>query len=104
MVRNGASREGGSVVLEGKGGGERAPRAPWPEQFSRGAGGGCCRCRRFRATERWSVSAGELCSCTEDRAKMPPKKREKDLDGQKGPRMDQIQADHELFLQAFESK
>ncbi|XP_072763589.1 polycomb protein suz12-B [Anoplolepis gracilipes] len=33
---------------------------------------------------------------------MPPKKREKDLDGQKGPRMDQIQADHELFLQAFE--
>lgn len=35
---------------------------------------------------------------------MPPKKREKDLDGQKGPRMDQIQADHELFLQAFESK
>lgn len=36
--------------------------------------------------------------------KMPPKKREKDLDGQKGPRMDQIQADHELFLQAFESE
>lgn len=35
---------------------------------------------------------------------MPPKKREKDLDGQKGPRMDQIQADHELFLQAFESE
>ncbi|XP_029676766.1 polycomb protein suz12-B [Formica exsecta] len=33
---------------------------------------------------------------------MPPKKREKDLEGQKGPRMDQIQADHELFLQAFE--
>ncbi|XP_011861500.1 PREDICTED: polycomb protein suz12-B [Vollenhovia emeryi] len=33
---------------------------------------------------------------------MPPKKREKDLDGQKGPRIDQIQADHELFLQAFE--
>ncbi|XP_031830748.1 polycomb protein Su(z)12 isoform X1 [Nomia melanderi] len=33
---------------------------------------------------------------------MPPKKREKELDGQKGPRMDQIQADHELFLQAFE--
>lgn len=36
--------------------------------------------------------------------KMPPKKREKEVDGQKGPRMDQIQADHELFLQAFESK
>lgn len=36
--------------------------------------------------------------------KMPPKKREKEADGQKGPRMDQIQADHELFLQAFESK
>lgn len=35
---------------------------------------------------------------------MPPKKREKEVDGQKGPRMDQIQADHELFLQAFESK
>ncbi|KZC09482.1 PREDICTED: polycomb protein suz12-B [Dufourea novaeangliae] len=33
---------------------------------------------------------------------MPPKKREKELEGQKGPRMDQIQADHELFLQAFE--
>ncbi|XP_066603808.1 polycomb protein suz12-B [Prorops nasuta] len=33
---------------------------------------------------------------------MPPKKREKELDGQKGPRIDQIQADHELFLQAFE--
>ncbi|KAI4493143.1 hypothetical protein M0802_009560 [Mischocyttarus mexicanus] len=33
---------------------------------------------------------------------MPPKKREKELDGPKGPRMDQIQADHELFLQAFE--
>ncbi|OAD57569.1 Polycomb protein SUZ12 [Eufriesea mexicana] len=33
---------------------------------------------------------------------MPPKKREKEVDGQKGPRMDQIQADHELFLQAFE--
>nr|XP_034190180.1 polycomb protein suz12-B [Osmia lignaria] len=33
---------------------------------------------------------------------MPPKKREKEVDGQRGPRMDQIQADHELFLQAFE--
>lgn len=35
---------------------------------------------------------------------MPPKKREKDLDTQKSTRMDQIQADHELFLQAFESE
>lgn len=34
---------------------------------------------------------------------MPPKKREKDADA-KNPRMDHIQADHELFLQAFESK
>ncbi|XP_049778791.1 polycomb protein suz12-B [Schistocerca cancellata] len=33
---------------------------------------------------------------------MPPKKREKDTDISKNPRMDQIQADHELFLQAFE--
>ncbi|XP_012268132.1 polycomb protein suz12-B isoform X2 [Athalia rosae] len=33
---------------------------------------------------------------------MPPKKREKETEGQKVPRMDQIQADHELFLQAFE--
>ncbi|XP_063976652.1 polycomb protein suz12-B [Diachasmimorpha longicaudata] len=33
---------------------------------------------------------------------MPPKKREKELESQKPPRMDQIQADHELFLQAFE--
>ncbi|XP_034951843.1 polycomb protein suz12-B isoform X2 [Chelonus insularis] len=33
---------------------------------------------------------------------MPPKKRDKDLENQKPPRMDQIQADHELFLQAFE--
>jgi hypothetical protein len=33
---------------------------------------------------------------------MPPKKREKDLDGQKGSRGDNT--DHELFLQAFESK
>ncbi|XP_015517964.1 polycomb protein suz12-B isoform X2 [Neodiprion pinetum] len=33
---------------------------------------------------------------------MPPKKREKESEGQKVPRMDQIQADHELFLQAFE--
>ncbi|XP_043284267.1 polycomb protein suz12-B isoform X2 [Venturia canescens] len=33
---------------------------------------------------------------------MPPKKRDKEVDGQKAPRMDQIQADHELFLQAFE--
>lgn len=35
---------------------------------------------------------------------MPPKKREKEAEGQKVPRMDQIQADHELFLQAFESE
>ncbi|XP_053594870.1 polycomb protein suz12-B isoform X2 [Microplitis demolitor] len=33
---------------------------------------------------------------------MPPKKRDKELESQKTPRMDQIQADHELFLQAFE--
>ncbi|KAF2879912.1 hypothetical protein ILUMI_26241 [Ignelater luminosus] len=33
---------------------------------------------------------------------MPPKKREKDADSSKNPRMDHIQADHELFLQAFE--
>ncbi|KAK0163652.1 hypothetical protein PV327_007313, partial [Microctonus hyperodae] len=33
---------------------------------------------------------------------MPPKKRDKELEGLKAPRMDQIQADHELFLQAFE--
>ncbi|XP_043465594.1 polycomb protein suz12-B [Leptopilina heterotoma] len=33
---------------------------------------------------------------------MPPKKREKELEGQKAPRMDMVQADHELFLQAFE--
>ncbi|KAJ3663017.1 hypothetical protein Zmor_007328 [Zophobas morio] len=33
---------------------------------------------------------------------MPPKKREKDLDSSKNPRIDHIQADHELFLQAFE--
>lgn len=35
---------------------------------------------------------------------MPPKKRDKDGDSSKNPRMDHIQADHELFLQAFESK
>lgn len=35
---------------------------------------------------------------------MPPKKRDKDGDSAKNPRMDHIQADHELFLQAFESK
>lgn len=35
---------------------------------------------------------------------MPPKKREKDPDTAKTPRIDHIQADHELFLQAFESK
>lgn len=34
---------------------------------------------------------------------MAPKKREKDSDASKNPRIDHIQADHELFLQAFES-
>lgn len=34
---------------------------------------------------------------------MAPKKREKDSDTSKNPRIDHIQADHELFLQAFES-
>lgn len=34
---------------------------------------------------------------------MAPKKREKDSDSSKNPRIDHIQADHELFLQAFES-
>ncbi|GLH02210.1 Protein of unknown function [Gryllus bimaculatus] len=34
---------------------------------------------------------------------MPPKKRDKDTETTKNPRMDQIQADHELFLQAFEN-
>lgn len=33
---------------------------------------------------------------------MPPKKRDKDVDPTKNPRMDHINADHELFLQAFE--
>ncbi|XP_030760874.1 polycomb protein suz12 [Sitophilus oryzae] len=33
---------------------------------------------------------------------MPPKKREKEPDVSKNPRIDHIQADHELFLQAFE--
>ncbi|CAH0546506.1 unnamed protein product [Brassicogethes aeneus] len=33
---------------------------------------------------------------------MPPKKREKEVDTSKNPRIDHIQADHELFLQAFE--
>lgn len=35
---------------------------------------------------------------------MPPKKREKEPEVQKAPRMDMVQADHELFLQAFESE
>lgn len=35
---------------------------------------------------------------------MPPKKRDKEAESSKNPRMDHIQADHELFLQAFESK
>lgn len=34
---------------------------------------------------------------------MAPKKRDKDSDASKTPRIDHIQADHELFLQAFES-
>lgn len=33
---------------------------------------------------------------------MPPKKREKDTESSKNPRLEHIQADHELFLQAFE--
>lgn len=33
---------------------------------------------------------------------MPPKKRDKDVDGSKSVGRDQIQAEHELFLQAFE--
>ncbi|KAL1517773.1 hypothetical protein ABEB36_001496 [Hypothenemus hampei] len=33
---------------------------------------------------------------------MPPKKREKEVETSKNPRIDHIQADHELFLQAFE--
>lgn len=33
---------------------------------------------------------------------MPPKKRDKENDSTKTPRIDHIQADHELFLQAFE--
>jgi hypothetical protein len=35
---------------------------------------------------------------------MPPKKRDKDNETSKALRIDQMQADHELFLQAFESK
>lgn len=35
---------------------------------------------------------------------MPPKKRDKDVDSSKTPRTDTAQADHELFLQAFESE
>lgn len=35
---------------------------------------------------------------------MPPKKRDKDTESSKNPRLEHIQADHELFLQAFESK
>lgn len=34
---------------------------------------------------------------------MAPKKRDKESDTSKNPRIDHIQADHELFLQAFES-
>lgn len=33
---------------------------------------------------------------------MPPKKRDKEAEAAKTPRLDTIQADHELFLQAFE--
>ena len=35
---------------------------------------------------------------------MPPKKRDKEAESVKNLRVDQIQADHESFLQAFESK
>lgn len=35
---------------------------------------------------------------------MPPKKRDKETEVIKTPKLDHIQADHELFLQAFESK
>lgn len=35
---------------------------------------------------------------------MPPKKRDKEIDTTKNTRTDHIQADHELFLQAFESE
>lgn len=35
--------------------------------------------------------------------RMAPKKRDKESDTSKNPRIDHIQADHELFLQAFES-
>lgn len=35
---------------------------------------------------------------------MPPKKRDKDSEANKNSKIDHLQADHELFLQAFESK
>lgn len=35
---------------------------------------------------------------------MPPKKRDKDGESNKNSKIDHLQADHELFLQAFESK
>lgn len=35
---------------------------------------------------------------------MPPKKRDKDSETNKNSKIDHLQADHELFLQAFESK
>lgn len=35
---------------------------------------------------------------------MPPKKRDKDNEAHKNSKIDHLQADHELFLQAFESK
>lgn len=35
---------------------------------------------------------------------MPPKRRDKETDSSKTSRADLVQADHELFLQAFESK
>lgn len=35
---------------------------------------------------------------------MPPKKRDKDSETNKNLKIDHLQADHELFLQAFESK
>jgi len=76
-----------------------ARQSLWPSpQFSRGAGVVVVQLSRDQEVE---FSRGSL-SCTKARAKMPPKKREKDLDGQKGSRGDNT--DHELFLQAFESK
>lgn len=35
---------------------------------------------------------------------MPPKRRDRDSEGSRTGRMEPLQTDHELFLQAFESK